>query len=87
VINFYDILQREVKRTQKPIIGKFYRFGDTRHIVSNIEKLNELGWKPEVPIEESIHDYWDYLNEQTDVQDILEYAHKQMKRLDVIREV
>ncbi len=38
------------------ITGEF-RFGDTRHIVSDISKIGALGWKPTNSIEKSVNDY------------------------------
>jgi dTDP-L-rhamnose 4-epimerase len=70
-----------------PVIAKFYRYGDTRHISSDISKLKSLGWEPKVPIEDSIRDYWEYLKKQTDIDDILEYADKTMKDKGVVRAV
>ncbi len=70
-----------------PIISKYYRYGDTRHILSDISKLKSLGWEPKVPIEKSIEEYWEYLNSQTDIEDILDYAEKKMMSLDVVRRI
>ena len=87
VLEFYSKMQEVVNRRQEPILGNFYRYGDTRHIFSDISKLRSLGWEPKVSIEKSIVDYWEYLNQQTDVEDILSFAERRMKQLDVIRKV
>ena len=31
-----------------PAMGRFYRYGDTRHIFSDTGKLQSLGWRPTV---------------------------------------
>ena len=87
VLEFYETMQAIVGKEQKPVIGNYYRYGDTRHIFSDISKLRALGWEPQYSIEKSIRDYWNYLNEQTDIDDILDYAERTMKRLNVVREV
>lgn len=87
VTDFYQTLQYEVDRQQPASTGNFYRYGDTRHILSDISKLKNLGWVPQIPIEKSIRDYWEYLHRQQDIDDILEYAEKTMKQLDVVRQV
>jgi len=87
VLEFYNKMQEIVGKYQEPIIGNYYRYGDTRHIFSDISKLKSLGWSPQYSIEKSIRDYWAYLNEQTDIDDILDYAEKTMKRLNVVREI
>ena len=71
----------------KPNIPGEYRFGDTRNACSDISKIKKLGWKTKCTIEDSIQEYKEYLEEQTDIEDILEYAEKNMKSLKVIRKV
>ncbi|MBS1112119.1 MAG: hypothetical protein H6Q95_411, partial [Nitrospirae bacterium] len=39
------------------------------------------------PIEESIREYWKFLNSRTDIEDILDYAEKTMKNKGVVRAV
>lgn len=68
------------------IPGEF-RVGDTRHTCSDITKLKSLGWLPKRTAEDSVREYLDYLKEQTDIDDILEYAEKTMKKLNVVRKV
>ncbi len=85
VNEFYEILQEETGHYQEPVLDNFYRFGDTRNICSDVSKLQSLGWKPKSTIQESVREYWRYLNEQSDIEDILEYAEKRMKHLNVVR--
>jgi len=70
-----------------PVVPNEYRFGDTRHIFSDIRKLKSLGWEPKRTIYDSIKEYKDYLEQQTDINDILEYSEKHMRSLGVIRRV
>jgi dTDP-L-rhamnose 4-epimerase len=87
VLDFYKKVQEVTGKNIDPVIAKFYRYGDTRHIFSDIAKLRSLGWEPEVPVEDSIDEYWEYLKSQTDIDDILEYAEKTMKNKGVVRSV
>ena len=87
VNQFYEIMQKELGIELNPVVGKYYRFGDTRHIFSDIQNLKSLGWEPSVPIHQSIRDYWNYLNEQTSVDNILEYSENVMKKSNVVREI
>lgn len=86
VKEFAKIVAREFgKEDIEPIINGQYRFGDTRHACSDISALKSLGWHPRRTAEESVKEYADYLRSQTDIQDILEYAAKTMKNLNVVR--
>jgi dTDP-L-rhamnose 4-epimerase len=87
VAEFYRKVQQVTGKTITPLIDRYYRYGDTRHIFSDINKLKTLGWEPKVPIEESIREYWEFLNSQTDIEDILEYAEKTMMNKGIVREV
>ncbi|RPI33486.1 MAG: NAD-dependent epimerase/dehydratase family protein, partial [Nitrospiraceae bacterium] len=87
VMDFYKKVQEVTGKRIDPVIGTYYRYGDTRHIFSDISKLKSLGWEPMVPIEESIGAYWEYLRRQTDIDDILEYAEKTMMKKGVVRAV
>jgi dTDP-L-rhamnose 4-epimerase len=85
VAEFYNAMQEEVGKKIPPIIGNFYRYGDTRHIFSDTRKLQSLGWRPIRGVKESICDYWRYLREGAKKEDILSYAESHMKKLNVIR--
>lgn len=85
VREFYEKMQEMTGRRINPLISSFYRYGDTRHIFSDVTKLESLGWKAKRSVDESICEYWDYLNSQTDMEDILSYAEGHMKNLNVIR--
>jgi dTDP-L-rhamnose 4-epimerase len=62
-----------------------YRFGDTRHCISDTTALQSLGWRPARTAEDSVAEYVDYLKAQTDIEDILDYANKKMKEMNVVR--
>jgi dTDP-L-rhamnose 4-epimerase len=85
VLDFYRAMERITGRNQAPVLSGAYRYGDTRHIFSDTTRLQALGWKPRHDVAESIASYWDYLQQQQDIDDILAYAEKNMKRLNVIR--
>lgn len=87
VADFYNTMQEAAGRFIPPRLSGFYRYGDTRHIFSDTGNLEAIGWKPTRGIRESIESYWDYLNRQDEIDDILEYAGRHMKSLQVIRKV
>ena len=85
VSEFYETMQHLVGIKKAPTLSGYYRFGDTRHIFSDTGKISALGWKPHHTVENSIQSYWEYLNRQEDIDNILQYAEKHMRALKVIR--
>ena len=83
---FYETMQAVVGRNIEPLESGYYRFGDTRHIFSDISRLTSLGWVPSRDIRKSIADYWEYLNTHKETDNILDFAEKQMKQQQVIRQ-
>lgn len=64
-----------------------YRYGDTRHILSDVSKLKALGWAPRRTTEDSVRAYRDWMETAAPAEDILEQSDKLMKALGVVREV
>jgi dTDP-L-rhamnose 4-epimerase len=64
-----------------------YRFGDTRHIFSDISKLQALGWSPRRTVEDSVTAYRNWLLTEDASEDILDYGNRQMAKLGVVRDV
>ena len=87
VSDFYDRMQHIVGKRIEPKISAYYRFGDTRHIFSDTGRLQALGWGPAYGVDDSIRDYWQYLNQADKKVDILAFAESHMKKLKVIRGV
>jgi dTDP-L-rhamnose 4-epimerase len=64
-----------------------YRFGDTRHIYSDVSKLRALGWKPTRGVHESVEAYRQWLQSADNVAAILDYANRMMAKMNVVRDV
>ena len=73
------------KQGLEPRVPGLYRFGDTRHIISDVSKLKALGWNPTRSAEDSVKEYRAYLEEQTDIDDIMDFAEQKMQSLNVVR--
>ena len=85
VTQFFQAMQAQVGKNLEPEIDGRYRFGDTRHIFSDTRKLGALGWTPKHGVPESIQAYWDYLTTFEEKHEVLAYAEKHMRQLNVIR--
>jgi dTDP-L-rhamnose 4-epimerase len=86
VCEFAEIVRRVFGKDIQPSLPGKFRFGDTRHIVSDISAIMALGWAPRRTPEESVREYVEYLRKQTDIEDILAYAQKTMQSLNVVRD-
>ncbi len=88
VKEFADIVAKVhgKEHLEAKIPGEF-RLGDTRNTCSDITKLKSIGWEPKRSPEVSVQEYLEYLKEQSDIEDILAYAEKTMKQLNVVRGV
>jgi len=80
------IMQVMAKDIDFQIPGQF-RFGDTRHIVSDISKLRKLGWEPKITLNQVVREYLDWAREQPEVSDHYGEAERMLKKEGVIREV
>jgi dTDP-L-rhamnose 4-epimerase len=90
VSDFAQVVKEEVQKRKTailpdPKVPGLYRFGDTRNACSDISKIKSLGWEPKYSPKDSVKEYINWLYEQNNVEDILEYAEKTMKRLNVLR--
>jgi dTDP-L-rhamnose 4-epimerase len=81
VARIYQVRQYEPRPSGK------YRFGDTRHICSDIDKLKRLGWTPRRTIEDSVAAYKSWLAGAQNAAEILDFCNAQMAKLDVVRAV
>ncbi len=76
----------DVKGYQPVPCGKF-RFGDTRHICSDVSKLKRLGWQPTRSVHDSVREYKGWLATANNAGKILDYCNQQMASLNVVRDV
>jgi dTDP-L-rhamnose 4-epimerase len=84
VLEFAEIVARVFGRPFEPQLTGEFRFGDTRHIMSDITKLKSLGWEPRNDAEYSVQTYKEWLMSQDASEELLEYAYRHMRELNVI---
>ena len=82
---FAEIVRRQYGSEQPGRITGAYRFGDTRHILSDITALRQLGWSPKRTPEQSVADYAAWLADVRDIGEILSEADARMRALGVVR--
>jgi dTDP-L-rhamnose 4-epimerase len=82
---FADIVMRQYGSSDPGIVTGEYRFGDTRHIFSDISQLEALGWKPRRSPAESVAAYAEWLEGVPQLDGILTDAMARMRALGVVR--
>ena len=61
-----------------------FRFGDSRHMISDITKIAGLGWRPQRTLDESVRDYVAWMLEETTSAEVLDRAQVTMGRAGVV---
>lgn len=87
VLDFAHVMLRACESSLEPEVPGVYRLGDTRHTVSDNTALEQLGWKPTIPVEQSVSEYLEWMSNFTDTAAYLTEADKVMREQQVIRSV
>jgi dTDP-L-rhamnose 4-epimerase len=82
---FADIVMRQYGSTEEALITGEYRFGDTRHILSDVSALRKLGWEPRRTPVTSVAAYAHWLAGLDGLDGVLDQANAQMRALGVVR--
>jgi dTDP-L-rhamnose 4-epimerase len=85
VLEYAQLFNRAAGKDIEVEIPGEFRFGDTRHVVSDISKLKKFGWQPEVFVEAIIEEYLNWAKAQPEVADYYAKAERVMKQEGVIR--
>ena len=82
---FSDIVMRHYGSARPGVVTGEYRFGDTRHILSDISALRALGWEPRHTPAESVAAYAAWLEGIEGLNGVLAEANAKMRALGVVR--
>lgn len=85
VLEFAGIVAEAVAPKSEPSITGEYRVGDTRHSVSDIGKLQRLGWQPTKTPRESVREYIDWIRQQHLDRDYAADALAQLRKMGALR--
>jgi dTDP-L-rhamnose 4-epimerase len=88
VLDYVGMLLKLWRKDMEPeILGQF-RFGDMRHVFSDISKIQSLlGWQPATPLEQAAEQYVIWAQSQPEIKDSYAEAAMTMKRMGVLRAV
>jgi dTDP-L-rhamnose 4-epimerase len=82
---FADVVRRQYGSDQSAVVTGEYRFGDTRHILSDISALRGLGWEPQHTPADSVAAYAAWLKGMDGLDGVLAEANARMRALGVVR--
>ena len=83
---FAEVVRRQYGSDQPGRITGQYRFGDTRHIFSDIDALKQLGWAPRRTPADSVAEYAAWLEGMAGLDQVLAEADAKMRSLGVVRD-
>jgi dTDP-L-rhamnose 4-epimerase len=84
---FADIVMRQYGSAEPGLVTGDYRFGDTRHIFSDVSALRGLGWRPRRTPVDSVAAYASWLDGMDGLDSVLAEANVRMRALGVVRQV
>jgi dTDP-L-rhamnose 4-epimerase len=85
VMEYAYLVGRALNRPVEPDLPGRFRLGDTRHIISDISALAELGWRPMHTLEEACIAYAEWAQAQPGFRDHTDEGVATMVRQGVVR--
>jgi dTDP-L-rhamnose 4-epimerase len=85
VLEFARIMINEFGNNAEPRLPGEFRLGDTRHTISDNSKLNALGWRPTIPVEQNVREYVSWMKGQEGTKEYLDEAERVMREQGVIQ--
>ncbi len=85
VLEYAELLTRKINPRLGPQLPGLYRFGDTRHIVSDVTKLKALGWAPTRAVDAIADEYIAWAEEQPGLRDYYTEAEAGMLARGTLR--
>jgi dTDP-L-rhamnose 4-epimerase len=90
VLEFARIMIAEfgaVAAHPEPLVPGQFRLGDTRHTISDVSRLEALGWHPTIPVEQNVREYVAWMGEQQTTAEFLYEAERIMREQNVIQDI
>jgi dTDP-L-rhamnose 4-epimerase len=85
VLAFAECVAERAGTGSQPQVTGEYRFGDTRHIVSDISRLRDLGWQPQGTLAGNADEYLAWASRQPDFRNYADEARAYMRRVGAVR--
>jgi dTDP-L-rhamnose 4-epimerase len=85
VLDFAGCVAARAGAASQPAASGEFRFGDTRHIVSDISRLRALGWEPSGTLAGNADEYIAWAQMQPDFRNIADEARAYMREVGAVR--
>lgn len=84
VLDFVAMLARLYGREVQPVLNGDFRPGDVRHLSTDASLLRSLGWAPQVPVEEGLRQYAEWIQSFATVEEYFSEAEQLLRNTRVI---
>ena len=85
VLEFARIMLNAFDSDLEPSVPGEFRLGDTRHTISDLSRIRQLGWEPTIPVEQNVYEYVEWLQTQSVQKEHLLEAERVMRHSGVIQ--
>jgi dTDP-L-rhamnose 4-epimerase len=85
VMDLARTLLRVAERDMVPDTPGRYRVGDPRHVVPDVSRIKATGWEAQSGLEAMAREYWQWLQEQPNLDTYFEGAEYLMERTGTVR--
>ena len=86
VLDLARLVVTESGASVEPTVPGTYRFGDTRHIRSDVARLEAFGWSAATPQDVIVRRYLEWARSQPDLTDTYAEAEERMRAAGVLRD-
>lgn len=85
VLEFARMMIDAYGASVEPHIPGAFRVGDTRHTFSDVTRLGDLGWSPSIPVEQTVAEYVEWLDQYDAPAGAIAEADRAMEAAGVVR--
>jgi dTDP-L-rhamnose 4-epimerase len=85
VLEFARMMIHQFGNCLEPLVPGEFRMGDTRHTISDVSRMEALGWQPTISVEQNVHEYIEWMNQQNTSAEFLHEADRVMREQGAIQ--
>jgi nucleoside-diphosphate-sugar epimerase len=85
ILEFVSTLAALYGKSVSPIVGEKFRPADSRHMVADISKLQQIGYQPRVSLAEGLKRYSTWILEGPRAEDSFSAALQSLETMRIVR--